>query len=78
MDDFRVGSVPSSEPYGDRHPYGSVARKRQKHHDDEHGAEQDGAADTFEATSSEEEAPAAAGGEIEDYYRPTDPSEDEE
>jgi hypothetical protein len=78
MDDFRVGSVPSSEPYGDRHPYGSVARKRQKHRDDEHGSEQDEPADTFEATSNDEDSPAAAGGGVEDYYRPADPVDEEE
>jgi hypothetical protein len=78
MDEFRVGSVPSSEPYGDRHSYGSIARKRQKPHDEEHGDEPDDATDTFEATSAEEDAPDPAGGEVEDYYRPADPSEDEE
>jgi hypothetical protein len=82
MDDFRVGSVPSSEPYGDRHPYGSIARKRQKHHDAEDGREQDdvadNAADTFEAASGAEEPSATIDEKVEDYYLPSGPLEDEE
>ena len=78
MDDFRVGSVPSSEPYGDRHPYGSIARKRQKHHDAEDGREQDDVADTFEAASGEEEPSAASDENAEDYYLPSGPPEDDE
>jgi hypothetical protein len=86
MDDFRVGSVPSSEPYGDRHPYGSIARKRQKHHDAEDGREQDdvaddvadNVADTFEAASGEEEPSAASDENAEDYYLPSGPPEDDE
>jgi hypothetical protein len=77
MDDFRVGSVPSSEPYGDRHPYGSVARKRPKHRDGEHGSESDDTTDIFEVTSGDE-APAEASAEVEDYYLPADPAGDPE
>lgn len=79
MDDFRVGSVPSSEPYGDRHPYGSIARKRQKHPDDHEGGErEDDTSDTFEASSEDQEPPATAGEPVEDYYLPSAPPADEE
>jgi hypothetical protein len=71
MDDFRVGSVPSSEPYGEHQAHGSIARKRRQHHDGEDGREQDDAADTFELSSGEEDSSEAAGGEIADYYRPS-------
>jgi len=74
MDDFRVGSVPSSEPYGDRHPYNSVARKRPKHHDDEQSGQQDEPADTFEAKSEE---PSNSPDKAEDYYLPSEPAESE-
>jgi hypothetical protein len=77
MDDFRVGSVPSSEPYGDRHPYGSVARKRQKHRDGQSCQQQDDDADTFEADAAGQSS-AAAAGEIEDYYLPSDSRGDAE
>jgi len=76
MDDFRVGSVPSSERYGDRHPYGSAGRKRQKHHDDEHGGSSDEPADTFEETADGVEQ-AAPDDQVEDYYLPSKPAEDE-
>jgi hypothetical protein len=75
MDDFRVGSVPSSEPYGDRHPYGPIGRKRQRHHHDQDGREQDDA-DTFEAASGDGPS-ATEGGEIEDYYQPSGSSGDD-
>ncbi len=79
MDDFRVGSIPPSAPYGDRHPYDAAARRRQRHHhDDEHGEPQDeGTTDTFEASSHDQEPPAPAGEEIEDYYRPSAAPEDD-
>lgn len=77
MDDFRVGSVPSSEPYGDRHPDGSAARKRQKHRDDQSGQQQDDDADTFEAGAADHSS-AAEEGEIEDYYVPSDSRGDAE
>jgi len=78
MDDFRVGSVPPSEPYGDRHPYDAAARKRQRHHHDgEDGEPQDeDATDTFEASDGVEPS-APAGETIEDYYRPAPPPEDD-
>jgi len=72
MDDFRVGSVPPSEPYGDRHPYGATARKRQRQHHDEHGEQEDDTTDTFEASSEEEAVSAPPSDEIEDYYRPSE------
>jgi hypothetical protein len=85
MDDFRVGSVPPSAPYGDRHPYDAAARRRQRHNhdDDDHGQAQDeDTTDTFEASSngasSDDQQPAAsAAEEIEDYYRPSAPAEDD-
>jgi hypothetical protein len=86
MDDFRVGSVPSSEPYGHRQPYASVARKRQRHHDDEDGRQQDDGpqeddaaeADTFEAAPAGDGPASAAAEPIEDYYLPSDPTGGEE
>lgn len=78
MDDFRVGSVPSPEPYGDRHPYGAGGRKRPKHHSEDGGPQEEEPADTFEAGSTEEEPSAAADGEVEDYYVPSEPAGDDE
>jgi hypothetical protein len=78
MDDFRVGPVPSSEPYGHRQPYGSVARRRRKQHDDEDGQPQDDAADTFEAAPAGDDSAAAPGEPVEDYYLPSDPGAGEE
>ena len=73
MDDFRVGSVPPSDPYGDRHPYDVVARKRHKHHDDEPGQRQDDdTTDTFEASSGDRESADTSSEEIRDFYRPSD------
>jgi hypothetical protein len=77
MDDFRVGSVPSPEPYGDRHPSGSIARKRPKHHDDEQAGQQDEPADTFEATPEAEGSSASPDQPVEDYYLPSEPAENE-
>jgi hypothetical protein len=42
MDDFRVGSVPSSDSYGQRQASGSIARKRKKHRDGEPGQQRFG------------------------------------
>jgi transposase len=42
MDDFRVGSVPSSDSYGQRQASGSIARKREKHRDGEPGQQRFG------------------------------------
>jgi hypothetical protein len=74
-----VGPVPSSEPYGDRHPYGSVARKRQKHQDEQDHREQEEPADTFETRPAEEDSSATDGEPVEDYYLPAErPVESEE
>ena len=78
MDDFRVGPVPSSEPYGDRHPYGSIGRKRRKQHDDRDGGQQDEPADIFEATAGSEDSPAEPEEPVEDYYLPAERPPDEE
>ena len=78
MDDFRVGPVPSSEPYGDRHPYGSIGRKRRKQHDDRDGGQQDEPADIFEATAGSEDSPAEPEAPVEDYYLPAERPPDEE
>jgi hypothetical protein len=78
MDDFRVGSVPSSEPYGHRQPYGSAARKRPRHRDGEDGQQQDDEADILEAAPANDDSAGAAGEPIEDYYLPSDPSGGEE
>jgi hypothetical protein len=77
MDDFRVGSVPSAEPYGDRHTYSTITRKRQKRHDDADGGNPDEAADTFAETAEAEESAAAPDEQVEDYYLPSGPAEDE-
>jgi hypothetical protein len=76
MDDFRVGSVPASDPYGHRQTAGSIARKKEKHRDDQHGEKQGDEADIFESFPSPEAD--AAGELIEDYYLPSDPSGDAE
>jgi hypothetical protein len=77
MGDFRLGSVPPSNPYGDRHPYDAAARKPHKHHD-EHGQQQDDdTTDTFEASSDEQHSAGTGGEQIEDYYRPSEPRDDE-
>jgi len=77
MDDFRVGSIPSAEPYGDRHPYEAIGRKRHKHHDEGQEGQQDEPADTFEATSeASPEADASPGDNGEDYYLPSEPADE--
>jgi hypothetical protein len=77
MDDFRVGSIPSAEPFGDRHPYGVAGRRRQKHHGEDGGHEEEDPADTFEA-SADEAPPATAEEEVKDYYLPAEPAADDE
>jgi hypothetical protein len=75
MDDFRIGSIPSPDPYG-RQPSGSSQRKRQKQRDGEEGQEQDAATDTFEAVSAADDGLDDTDDEsIEDYYLPADPGE---
>ena len=72
MDDFRVGSVPPSSPYGERHPYDAAGRKRQRHHDDDHtGQQDDDTTDTFEASSEDGEPADTPTEEIRDFYRPS-------
>lgn len=78
MDDFRVGPVPSSEPYGDRHPYGAIGRKRRRQHDDENGGQPDEPADIFETAAESEDSAAAPEGPVEDYYLPSETAPDEE
>ena len=76
MDDFRVGSVPSADPYGLRKASGSIARKRERHRDGESGEQQDDPADTFEPiVAADDDQSDAAGEPIEDYYLPSDPSD---
>jgi hypothetical protein len=77
MDDFRVGSVPSAEPYGDRHSYAALGRRRQKHHDEE-GHEEEEPADTFEASLAAETAAEPVEAEVKDYYTPSEPVAEEE
>jgi hypothetical protein len=78
MDDFRVGSVPSSDSYGQRPASGSIARKREKHRDGESGQQPDDPADTFEPILAGDDQSDAAGEPIEDYFLPSDPSGDTE
>ena len=76
MDDFHVGSVPSSDLYGQRRPTDSVTRRRRQRHDED---QPDDAADTFELVEASNEEPRDASTEsIEDYYLPSDPSGESE
>jgi hypothetical protein len=77
MDDFRVGSVPTSDPYGQHRPHASIARKREKHRDGESGQEQDDA-DSFEPVLASDDLAGTEDETIEDYYLPSDPSADTE
>jgi hypothetical protein len=72
MDDFRVGSVPSSsDPY--RQPSRSISRKQEKEHNDEGGREpEEEASDSFQ---THEEPPADE--PVADYYVPSDPTDAE-
>lgn len=76
MDDFRVGSVPSPDPYGSRQPSDAITRRRHHHPGDQSG-EQDEPEDTFETADANDE-PEPAAEPIEDYYVPSDPDEVEE
>jgi hypothetical protein len=78
MDDFRVGPVPSSEPYGERHPVGSIGRKRRKQQDDPDGGQPDEPADIFEATAEGEGLSPEPEERVEDYYLPSERPPDEE
>jgi hypothetical protein len=78
MDDFRVGSVPSSDAYGHRQPSGSIARRRERRHDGEGAEPQDEAADTFELAEDGDAILETAAEQIEDYYLPSDPNADAE
>ncbi len=69
MDDFRIGSVPSSDPYGKREPYGSMFRKRPRHPHRESGEHPDGEG-VLEAAAGEDPA-ASPGDNIEDSYTPS-------
>lgn len=75
MDDFRVGSVPSSDQYRHRQPSGSISRKRQKHQDE--GSEQaETEAETVDRVSSGDDRPDGSPEPVEDYYVPSDPNSD--
>jgi len=74
MDDFRVGSVSSTDPYG-RGPSGSNNRKKDKRSKDQ--AEQDEPAAFYEPAEAGEQADAA-GEPVEDYYTPSDKTPDQE
>jgi hypothetical protein len=78
MDDFRVGSVPTSDAYGGREPSGAIARKREKHRDDQSGHEQNDPADIFEPVEAADNEAGTADEAGEDYYLPSDPAEDAE
>lgn len=78
MDDFRVGSIPSAEPFGDRHPYGVAGRRRQKHHNEDGGQDEEDPADSFEASAPDEAPPVGDEEEVKDYYVPAEPAADEE
>ena len=76
MDDFRIGSVPSSDPYGKREPYASMSRKRPKHPHGESGDQSEDETGVLETAAGEEPAPSD-GDTIEDYYTPSEPAEPE-
>jgi hypothetical protein len=78
MDDFRVGSVPSSDPFGQRQRPGSIVRKREKQPGGEDGGQQDDAADTVGTLPAPDDQLDDSGEPIEDYYLPSDPSGDME
>ena len=76
MDDFRVGSIPSPDPYGNRRPVDPLNRRRQHHHDDEMRDAQDEPEDIFETAEAAEPGSAEAADSIEDYYLPSEPAEE--
>lgn len=73
MDDFRVGSIPASDPYGNRQQTGSIQRRREKQQQPDGGRESDVETDTSDTIAAVSDADA--GESIEDYYLPSDPSE---
>ena len=75
MDDFRVVSIPSSDPYNNRPPSGAIQRKREKQQDGKDSRKQEDA-DAFETVAADDDQ-SDAGEPIEDYYLPSDPSEAE-
>ena len=76
MDDFRVGSVSSPDPYGRRGLDESVRRRREKRHDRQDGEQEDEAADEFQVSDVEGQ-PAELPGPVEDYYVPAEAAEEE-
>jgi len=78
MDDFRVGSVPSSDPFAQRQRADSLARKRDKPRNNEDGRQQEDAADTVETLPAIEDELDDSGEPLDDYYLPSDPSGDME
>jgi len=75
MDDFHVGSIASSDPYGQRRPTDTVKRRRRQRE----GEQSDDAADTFNLLETADEDQLDASTEsIEDYYLPSDPSSESE
>jgi hypothetical protein len=76
MDDFRVGSVSTSDPYGQHQPSGSNARKRKKTQDDESGQQQDDPADSFETVEARDDEAGTAEEPGQDYYLPSNPPAD--
>ena len=76
MDDFRVGYVPASDPYGQHQPSGEIARKREKRREGEHGRQEDEPADSFEPVPASDDQAGTAEEPIEDYYLPSHPDAD--
>ena len=74
MDDFHVGSVPSTDLFGNRRTPDTLTRRRQQRHDEEPGDSHDEPADSFEALEAADSHSDASGESIEDYYLPSDPS----
>ena len=77
MDDFRVGSVSSTDPYGCGSS-GSTSRKKGKRSKDQ--AEQDEPAGYYEPSKADEagDTAEAAGEPVEDYYAPSEKTPDQE
>jgi hypothetical protein len=74
VDDFHVGSVPSTELFGNRRAPDTLTRRRQPRHGEEQGDSHDEPADTFETLEAAVTDSDASGESIEDYYLPSDPS----
>ena len=77
MDEFLVGSIISSEPYGGRRLPDPIARKRQSRSRDDASRQGEGPVDTFEFQETGDDCEVSCGLN-QDYYLPSDPSSESE